>query len=118
MIHRVLKALLVLPGFFLIYFREMIVSNLRIAREALTREDRTNPGFIEIDVAPASDAAVLAYCNLIAMTPGSIPVDLSPDRRKLAVHSMYLDDPEKFRDDLKRNLEDHIRRLSLTKPNV
>jgi len=110
--RRILKALLVLPGFLFIYFKELLISNLRIAREALTREDRTNPGFIEIDVAPASDLAVLAYCNLLAMTPGSVPVHLSSDRRKLVVHSMYLDDPEKFRAKLKQNLENHIRRLS------
>lgn len=111
MIRRIFRTLAALLFFLPAYFREMILSNLRIAREAITPGDQTHPGFIEIDIEPASDTALLAYCNLLSMTPGSLTVDLSPDRRKVIIHAMYLEDPESFRADLERSLEVHLRRF-------
>jgi multicomponent Na+:H+ antiporter subunit E len=112
MIRRLFKTLIALLYFIPVYLWELILSNLRIAREVITPGDQTHPGFIEIEIEPASDTAALAYCNLLAMTPGSLTVDLSPDRRKVIVHAMYLDDPEAFRADLERTLEAHLRRFS------
>ena len=53
--------------------------------------------------------AVLA--NLITMTPGTLSLDVSPDRKTLYVHAMYINDPEALRCDIKENLERRARAL-------
>jgi multicomponent K+:H+ antiporter subunit E len=34
-----------------------------------------------------------SLASIITMTPGTLSVDLSPDRRHLLVHALHLDDP-------------------------
>ena len=109
---RLLKFPLVLTVFLVVYLRDLVRSNLRIALEVLTPRDHTKPGFLEIEVEAAPDWVVLAYCNLLTMTPGTLAVDVSEDRRRVTVHAMYLDDPGEITRDLERNLEAHLRRLA------
>jgi multicomponent Na+:H+ antiporter subunit E len=42
------------------------------------------------------------------MTPGTLSLDISPDRKTLYVHAMYINDPEKLRRDIKENLERRV----------
>ena len=41
--------------------------------------------------------------NLITLTPGSVSLDVSSDRRFLYFHAMYIDDVEKYREIVKTN---------------
>jgi multicomponent Na+:H+ antiporter subunit E len=45
---------------------------------------------------------------LISLTPGTLSIDLSEDRKTLFVHVMFLDDVETARDDIKIGLERRI----------
>ena len=55
-----------------------------------------------------SDMEILLVANLISLTPGTLSVDLSDDRRTLYVHVMFLDDPDQFRQSIKVGLERRI----------
>jgi multicomponent Na+:H+ antiporter subunit E len=48
---------------------------------------------------------ILLVANMISLTPGTLSIDLSEDRRILYVHVMYLDDPDRFRESVKEGLE-------------
>jgi multicomponent Na+:H+ antiporter subunit E len=52
-----------------------------------------------------SDVGILLVTNLISLTPGTLSLDVSRDRRTLAVHAMFVDDPDELRDQLKRGME-------------
>jgi multicomponent Na+:H+ antiporter subunit E len=39
------------------------------------------------------------------MTPGSLSIDTSDDKKVLYVHAMYMDDPQKYKEELKTGLE-------------
>jgi multicomponent Na+:H+ antiporter subunit E len=45
---------------------------------------------------------------MISLTPGTLSVDLSEDRKTLFVHVMFLDDVERARADIKNGLERRI----------
>lgn len=45
---------------------------------------------------------------MISLTPGTLSVDLSEDRKTLFVHVMFLDDVEKARKEIKNGLESRI----------
>ena len=48
---------------------------------------------------------------LINTTPGSVALDVSPDRQTLYVHVMYIDSPEKARSEIKDGFERRVRQL-------
>ena len=49
--------------------------------------------------------------NLITMTPGSLTLDLSPDRRTLVLHILYLDDRAELIRHLQKNYVQRVRQL-------
>jgi multicomponent Na+:H+ antiporter subunit E len=52
-----------------------------------------------------TDAEILLLANLITLTPGSLTLDISEDRRTLFVHAMFVDDADAFRRTIKEGLE-------------
>jgi multicomponent Na+:H+ antiporter subunit E len=50
----------------------------------------------------------MLVANLISLTPGTLSLDLSPDRRVLYIHVMFLDDIEKTRQQIKQGLERRV----------
>lgn len=91
------------------YLTEVMKSNLSIAWDVLTLEDKSSPGIIALDLpAGLSDGQILLISNLITMTPGSLSLDLSADRRTLLLHILYLDDVEGTR---KHFLENYVHRV-------
>ena len=43
--------------------------------------------------------------NLITLTPGTLTLDVAPDRKSLYVHAMFVDDPEQIRAEIKNGME-------------
>jgi len=89
----------------------MIVSSSILAYDILRPKQSFRHGIVAVDLDLKSDTALLAFINLVSMTPGSLSVDLSADRKKLYVHSMYLDNPEEFVEELKANFEKRIKEI-------
>jgi multicomponent Na+:H+ antiporter subunit E len=110
-----------LPGFFvrlfrlflfsIYYMKELVLSSLFVAYDILTPKDLMRPGIVEVPVDLRTDTAIIALANLISMTPGSLTVDLSPDKKKIYIHAMYLYDREKFIEKTKSQLERRIRMI-------
>ncbi|MEX0731598.1 MAG: Na+/H+ antiporter subunit E [Aquisalimonadaceae bacterium] len=88
-------------GFTLFYIGELIKSNIRVAYEVLTPTHSMKPGVIGLELDAKSDAAITILANLITMTPGTLSLDVSNDRRMLFIHAMYIDDEAQLRRDLK-----------------
>ena len=95
------------------YLGEVLKSNLAIAWDVLTPEDKSAPGIIAIELpAGLNDFQILLISNLITMTPGSLSLDLSPDRRTLLLHILYLDDVEETRQHFIENYVNRVLHLS------
>lgn len=87
-------------GFVLFFLRKLVYANFFIARDLLTPGFRIHPEYLKVKLTLSSDFQVLLLANLISMTPGSLVVDVSPDRSELIVHSMYAADPQKVVDEV------------------
>jgi multicomponent Na+:H+ antiporter subunit E len=81
----------------LFYIWELIKSNVRVAYEVLTPTHTMKPGVIGLPLEVESDAGITILANLITMTPGTLSLDVSNDRRMLFIHAMYIDDEEGLR---------------------
>ena len=58
-----------------------------------------------------TDAEITLFANVVSLTPGSLSLEVSPDRRTLYVHAMFLDDPDTFCRELKQGFERRVLEL-------
>jgi multicomponent Na+:H+ antiporter subunit E len=91
--------------FIAFYLRELVHASLRVAYDALTPTHHMRPAMLAIPLDAKTDLEILLLSNLISMTPGSVSIDVSTDRRVLYVHAMYASDPESVRRNIKSTLE-------------
>lgn len=100
-----------LAGFLVYYLWDLVKSNAVIAYDVLTPTDYMKPGVIGIPLEAETDLEITVLANLITMTPGTLSLDISPDRKTLYVHAMYINDPDVLRAEIKENLEHRVLEL-------
>lgn len=100
-----------LAGFFL---KDLIASSLRVLWDVITPWEINRPGIIGVPLDARTDLEIFLVANLISLTPGTLSVDLSEDRRMLYVHVMFLEDVERTRAEIKNGLERRV--LEVTRP--
>ncbi|MFP4238712.1 MAG: Na+/H+ antiporter subunit E [Rhodosalinus sp.] len=87
------------------FLYELVVSSLAVAWDIVSPRSRASPQIIEVPLDVKTDAGILLVTNLISLTPGTLSLDVSPDRKTLAVHAMFVDDPAELRAELKGGME-------------
>jgi multicomponent Na+:H+ antiporter subunit E len=87
---------------------ELLLANLRVAYDVLTPRHRMVPGVIAIPLEARTDSEITILSNLITLTPGTLSLDVSADRRVLYIHAMYIDDAEKVRQKIKNGFERRV----------
>jgi multicomponent Na+:H+ antiporter subunit E len=97
--------------FIFYYLKELVISSLFVAYDIITPTDHMRPGIVEVPVDLKTDTAIIAFVNLISMTPGSLTMDMSADKKKVYIHAMYLNDKEEFIRKIKGELEHKIRQI-------
>jgi len=96
-----------LAGFFA---WELLVANFRVAGDVL-RGHQIEPAVVAIPLDVTSDGEILLLSMLINITPGSVTIDLSNDRRTLYVHVMHMKSPGETRREIKDGFERRVKRL-------
>ncbi len=84
-------------GFFL---RQLLLANLRVAYDIVTPPWYMRPGVIAMPLSTRNEVEIAFVANLISLTPGTLSLDVSDDRRVLYIHAMFLDDEPALRDSL------------------
>jgi multicomponent Na+:H+ antiporter subunit E len=83
-------------GFFLYFLYEMIKSNIQVAFDVVTPKFFMQPGIIEYPMDAETDFEINMLAAVIALTPGTLFMDVSEDRKSIYIHVMYLKDKNKF----------------------
>ena len=78
--------------FVFFYLGQLVKSNLRVAYDVATPRYHMRPGIIAVPLSVETDAEITLLANLITLTPGSLSLDVSSDRKTLYVHLMYIDE--------------------------
>ncbi len=94
-----------LAAFFL---RDLVVANLRLARDVVSPGHRIRPGIIAVPLDVTSDSEILLLTALINLTPGSVALDVSPDRKTLYLHAMYVHSADAVRAEIKHGYERRV----------
>ena len=92
------------------FARELVVANFRVAADVV-RGTRIEPAVVAIPLDITTDGEILLLSMLINITPGSVTIDLSDDRRSLYVHVMHMTSPDATRREIKDGFERRVKRL-------
>jgi multicomponent Na+:H+ antiporter subunit E len=96
-----------LAGFFA---WELVLANFRVAGDVL-RGNRIEPAVVAIPLDITGDGEILLLSMLINITPGSVTIDLSDDRRTLYVHVMHMKSADQTRQEIKNGFERRVKLL-------
>ena len=90
------------------FFYELVKANVRLAFDVATPSFHMRPGIIAVPLDATRDSEILLLSMLINTTPGSVALDVSPDRKTLYVHVMYMDTPDAAREEIKQGFERRV----------
>ena len=106
-LEKVPKAL----GLLLYFLKEILLSNAAVARSLLSPVSSLSPGIVAVPLDLKSDAGITVLANLITLTPGTLSLDVSPDRKTLFVHALHVEDPDAFRREVKEGFERRVKEV-------
>lgn len=88
-----------------LFIYELIVSSLEVVWDIVTPAHRAKPAIIDMPLDVKTDTGILLVTNLISLTPGTLSIDVSEDRKTLKVHAMFAEDPDAVLRALKTGME-------------
>lgn len=99
---KIIPKLVIFIFFFLF---ELIKANLQVAFDVITPKFYMTPGIVKVPLDAETNLEITLLANLITLTPGTLSLDVSEDRKVLYVHSMYITDKDEFIKDIKNGFE-------------
>ncbi len=89
---------------------ELIMSAIRVAELVLRPDmhDRLRPAFVAVPLTVTHDAQITLLANMVTLTPGTLSVDVSRDRKFLHVHALNCTDREALIRDIKEGFERRV----------
>lgn len=92
----------------LLFAYELVLSAWRVAVLVMSPKMDLKPGIFAYPLKVDRDFEITLLANLITLTPGTLSVDVSEDRRILYVHAIDCSDPEQTRRDIANGFERKI----------
>lgn len=96
---------------FLVFLKELTLSSLRVAAITVAPSFDIRSAVVEYPLDVTTNREITALSNLITLTPGTMTLDVSSDRKFLYIHSMSVDsdDGQEVVKEIKSSLEKHVR---------
>lgn len=91
-----------------LFIYELLLSGWRVARLVMSRKMDLQPGIFAYPLKVDRDFEITLLANLITLTPGTLSVDVSADRRVLFVHAIDCSDADKAVRDIRDGFERKI----------
>lgn len=74
--------------------KELVLGALRVAWLAMRPRLELRPALVAYPLVVTSDTQITLLANMITLTPGTLSVDVSPDRKTLFIHALDAPDAE------------------------
>lgn len=91
-----------------LFIVELIKSAVKVAITVMSPNMDLKPGFITYPLRVDRDLEITLLANLITLTPGTLSVDVSEDRKLLFIHALDCSDPQGIRADIANGFERRI----------
>lgn len=96
---------------FVYFAKELWLSSVKVARDAFSPRLNLKPVIVRMPLDVTSDLEIFLVANLISLTPGTLTLDVAPDRSFLVIHTIYGDDPEAVVAELKSGMEHRVKEV-------
>ena len=96
---------------FFFFIKEVLIANYAVAKKVLAPRLSLRSGIIALPLELKGDIPITLLANMITLTPGTLSVDLSPDRKFLFVHILDIDDPEEEKRKIKEGFEHYLQAI-------
>jgi multicomponent Na+:H+ antiporter subunit E len=87
---------------------EIVVANLKVVAAVLGPRRLLRPALVAVPLDLEGDDRIAVLANFISLTPGTLSLDVSPDRKTLYVHTMSTASPDALRREIKDGFERRI----------
>lgn len=100
-------------GFVLIiaFMWDLLTSCVQVAGAVLFMHHVGRNRFVVMPLSVTSETGIMLLANLISLTPGTLSVDVTPDRKHLRIHAMFAEDPQAVIDSIKGGVERRVMEL-------
>ncbi len=92
----------------LIFLKELILASATVAVIVLTPGRAYRPGFIAFPMRVDRDVEITMLACMLTLTPGTLSVDVSEDKKTLYIHALDVGDPEELRQSIANGFETRI----------
>lgn len=106
----IVKKIYYIIEFIVFYLFKLTQANIYIAYDILTPTMHTSPELIKIQMRLKSDAGMLLFSNLVTMTPGTLSIDITEDRKYIIIHVLYGRDKESVIKEIDK-VQNRVKRL-------
>ena len=96
-------------GLALFFLWELAAASVRVALTVLSPRLNVRPAVVAVPLDVRSNGAIALLANLITLTPGTLYLDVSADRRVMYIHTIYVDDLDDFRREIKDGFERRVK---------
>jgi multicomponent Na+:H+ antiporter subunit E len=95
-----------------LFMKELLLSAIRVGLLVLRPDLKTRlrPQLIDYPLTVESDVEITLLANLITLTPGTLSVDVSEDRKVLTIHAIDVPDREALIRDIRDGFERAVAR--------
>lgn len=90
------------------FLYQLFISSLQVVWDVLTPKHLSQPKIIHLPLAVESDFQIMLLANLISLTPGTLILDVSSDKKFLVVHAMFAKDEAAIIADIKQTFEKQV----------
>lgn len=97
--------------YILVFLYEVIKANLQVARIVLSPTLDITPGIIAYKMDVESDAGITLLANSITLTPGTLTLDVSKDKKTLYIHALHIEDARVLEQSIKNSLERYSKEI-------
>lgn len=88
---------------------ELLIANLRVARDVLRPGPlRMKPRVIAVPMDARGDVALLLLGDMLSLTPGTLLMDISDDRKTMFLHFINAPDEEQMKQEVKQGFERRV----------
>lgn len=95
-------------GFIFFFLWQLVLSCLQVAYYVVMPLNRMRPAVVAVPLDVKTDDELLLLTTVVTLTPGTISLSLSDDKKVLYLHAMSADDPDALRKEIKDGFERRV----------
>lgn len=84
-----------IAALFYYFLKELFLASIKVAYDIITPDFLLKPGIIAYPLSAKTNLEITLLANMITLTPGTLSMAVSEDRKTLFIHVLYINEDDK-----------------------